>query len=200
MYAIEWLVGTAENWEVLISQKAFLSKKHASRQYLASSWQLLWLNKQGYFWTERNNDCQATLMSSLLLWYYMFSWSQDTDNSFCLSTSEVLPINNIGPLMTLDQLEMCVNVNICPPIVLWSNRFSWIPLSNDVQRHLFYQTKGKLSKYKLYLRREGYQTCFHTYNVAFSKMDLSKQWQLFLAKNILSPIHLQNLPHRVTGF
>ena len=90
------VAGTAENWEVLISQKAFLSgkkkKPHASRHYLASSWQLLWLNKQGYLWMERKNDYQATLMSSSSLWYCMFCGRQDANNSFWLSTSYVLPI------------------------------------------------------------------------------------------------------------
>ena len=93
----ELVAGTAENREVLISQKAFLSgekKKnpHASRHYLASSWQLLWLNKQGYLWMERKNAYQATLMSSSSLWYCVFCGCQDADNSFCLSTSYVLPI------------------------------------------------------------------------------------------------------------
>lgn len=42
--------------------EAILVKKHTSRQYLASSFQPLWLNKQGYLWTEWNNDLQAAAM------------------------------------------------------------------------------------------------------------------------------------------
>lgn len=102
-------------------------KPHASRHYLASSWQLLWLNKQGYLWMERKNDYQATLMSSSSLWYCMFCGHQDADNSFWLSTSYVLPIQVLGPLMTLEQWEVCVNVHTCPSIMLPSNLFFWIP-------------------------------------------------------------------------
>lgn len=71
--------------------------------------------------------------------------------------------------------------------------------SKDVQGHLFYHIRGTFSKFMLYLLREGYQIFLHTCNIAFSKMDLSKQWQLFPAKILLSPIPLQVLPHQDAG-
>lgn len=71
--------------------------------------------------------------------------------------------------------------------------------SKDVKGHLFYHIRGTFLKFMLYLLREGYHIFLHTHNVAFSKMDLSKQRQLFHARILLSPIHLQILPHQDTG-
>lgn len=105
--------------------------------------------------------------------------------------------------MTLDSVEIGLHVPSFPSIMLWSHSLPPLVICLFFQRmckstssnHI----RGTFFKFMLYLLREGYQIFLHTHNVAFSKMDLSKQRQLFHARILLSPIHLQILPHQDTG-